>query len=332
MAVLTLAGFVSTGTLPPLGRVAEAVRETFHWFRDDDGGECSDVYPAFERADRRQFAIAFTSVDGSRSSIGDDHRRFTLMSISKPFVLALVCEAVGSEVVRELVGVDATGLPFDSARAMERAPGGRTNPMVNPGAVATTALVPGGDDLERWAFVADGLSRFAGRDLELDGEVLDSAVASSGDVRSVAHRLHGLGGLSGDPDAAVELYTRQCCLAIDVGDLSTMGATLANGGTNPATGEVVVSPDTCHVVMASMATAGMYETSGTWLWRVGTPGSSGISGGIVTVSPGKGGLGTFAPPLDPTGNSVRGQLASEFLARELGLGVLTTSPAEPVRY
>jgi glutaminase len=320
-------GFVSTGDLPPAELVAELVRAAHTRFRAVDDGACSDVYPALARVDPRLFAISVTGVTGATTSIGDVDRLFTLMSVSKPFVLALVCEAIGPEAVRERVGVDATGRPFNSVEAIERSPDGRTNPMVNSGAIATTGLVPGSGLDGRWDFVVEGLSRFAGRPLELDHEVLGSALTTNDRNRAIARLSYGLGVITADPDETVELYTRQCSLAIDVDDLSVMGATLANGGTNPITGDVVVSPMVCHDVMAVMATAGMYDTSGTWLWRVGLPGKSGISGGIVTVSPGKGGLGTFSPPLDHAGNSVRGQLASELLAVELGLDVFATRPA-----
>ncbi|HSJ91708.1 MAG TPA: glutaminase A [Ilumatobacter sp.] len=321
-------GFVSTGELPPGDRVSDLLHRAHTRFRAVDDGTCSDVYPALARVDPALFAIAVTGVSGTRTSVGDIDRRFTLMSLSKPFVLALVCESIGPETVRERIGVDATGRPFNSIEAVERSPHGRTNPMVNSGAIATTALIPSSDLDHRWDFVVDGLSRFAGRPLDLDREVLGSALRTNDRNRAIARLLHSLGAITVDPDDTVELYTRQCSLAVDVDDLAAMGATLANGGTNPITGEVVVSPVVCHDVMAVMATAGMYDTSGTWLWRVGLPGKSGISGGIVTVSPGKGGLGTFSPPLDHAGNSVRGQLASEFLAAELGLDVFATRPVD----
>ncbi len=278
-------------------------------------------------ANPAEFAIAVTSVGGAQHAVGDSGVQFTLMSISKPFVLAVVCAAIGGDRVRDFVGVNATGLPFNSVEAIERSPGGRTNPLVNSGAIATTSLVPGTDLDERWEFIVDGLSRFAGRELRVDDEVLNSALATNGRNRAIARLLHSLGALATDPDEATELYTRQCSLAIDVADLATMGATLANGGTNPITGDVVVTPQVCHNVLAVMATAGLYDESGDWLWRVGLPGKSGISGGIVTVSPGKGSVGTYSPPLDGAGNSVRGQLASEFLAVGLGLDVFATKPA-----
>jgi glutaminase len=124
------------------------------------------------------------------------------------------------------------------------------------------------------------------------------------------------------------LYTRQCSLNVSARDLAVMGATLADGGVNPVTKERVVDPAVCHYALAVMTTAGLYETSGDWLYSIGLPGKSGIGGGIVTVSPGKGGLGTFAPPLDRAGNSVRGQLATRLLSRRLGLSLFATRPAD----
>ena len=103
-----------------------------------------------------------------------------------------------------------------------------------------------------------------------------------------------------------------------------MTATVADGGVNPATGTRAVTPDACQHALAVMATAGMYETSGEWLFDVGVPGKSGIGGGIIAVSPGKGGLGAFSPLLDPAGNSVRGQLAARHLSRTLGLSLFAS--------
>jgi glutaminase len=111
--------------------------------------------------------------------------------------------------------------------------------------------------------------------------------------------------------------------------LALMGATLADGGVHPLTRERIVSPMVCHYTLAVMATAGLYETSGEWLYDIGMPGKSGIGGGIVAVSPGKGGLGVFSPPLDAAGNSVRGQLAAKFLSHSLGMDLFVSQPAAP---
>ena len=250
------------------------------------------------------------------------------MSVSKPFVFALVCEELGPERAREALGVNATGLPFNSVTAVEQSPDGRTNPMVNPGAIATTSLVAGASWDERWARVHAGLSAFAGRELALDEEVYASASATNSRNRGIARLLEGYGRLGCDPEQAVDLYTRQCSLAVTAQDLAAMGATLADGGVNPLTGERVVGAETARNTLAVMTTAGLYETSGDWLYDVGLPGKSGIGGGIVTVAPGKGGLGTFAPPLDEAGNSVKGQLVARFLSRRLGLDVLGSEPVQ----
>jgi glutaminase len=248
------------------------------------------------------------------------------MSVAKPFVFALICEALGPEEARRKLGVNATGLPFNSVAAVERAEGGRTNPMVNAGAIATTSLVPGDTAAAKWAFIHDGLSRFAGRPLPLDSEVYASASETNHRNRSLANLLESRGGIYWDPIETVDLYTRQSCLNATARDLAVMGATLADGGVNPVTNERVVQPDVCHHVLAALTTAGLYETSGDWLYDVGLPGKSGIGGGIVAISPGKGGLGTFAPLLDSAGNSVKGQLVARFLSRRLGLSLFLSAP------
>ena len=227
------------------------------------------------------------------------------MSVAKPFVFALVCDLRGPEAVRERIGVNATGLAFNSLTAVEQSADGRTNPMVNSGAIAATSLVPGETLDERWAFLLGGLSRFAGRALELDDEVHASASASNHRNQAIAQLLQDRARIAGDPREALDLYTRQSSVRVTATDIAVMGATLADGGVNPVTGERVIDAVTCRHTLAVMTTAGLYETSGDWLYDVGLPGKSGIGGGIVTVAPGKGGLGTFAPRLDAAGNSVK---------------------------
>ena len=263
---------------------------------------------------------------GGIVSVGEAEHEFTIMSVSKPFVFALVCDLIGATGARERLGINATGYAFNSAIGIERSPDGRSNPMVNAGAIATTSLAPGNNIDERWRFLHEGLSRFAGRTLSVNEEVYRSASETNFRNRSLAWMLQGFGRLYCDPVEAVDLYTRQCSLDVSAKDLAVMGATLAHGGFNPVTREQVVKPEVCHYALAVMLTAGLYETSGDWLYEIGLPGKSGIGGGIVTVSPGKGGLGTFAPPLDEAGNSVRGQLATQFLSQRLGLDLLVSSP------
>ena len=200
------------------------------------------------------------------------------------------------------------------------------NPMVNAGAIATTSLAPGANAEARWRFIREGLSAFAGRELQMDEEVYASEAATNQRNQGIARLLHGYGRMYSDPDEATDIYTRQCALNVTAHDLAVMGATLADGGVNPVTRERVVDEDRCRRVLAVMATAGLYEQSGDWLYEVGLPGKSGVAGGIVTIAPGKGGLGVFSPPLDAAGNSVRGQLVTRFLSERLGLNLFASQP------
>jgi glutaminase len=320
------APYVSTGRLPPAAVVQALVAEAHARFQADTDGQNSKVYPALARVPNQLFGICVVGTGGGLYASGDSDYEFTIMSVSKPFVFALVCEGLGSQQVRQKIGVNATGLAFNSLAAVERGDDGKTNPMVNAGAIATTSLVPGATLEAKWRWIHDGLSRFAGRVLPLNAEVYASASETNSRNQSIARLLQSFGRIYMDPAEATDLYTRQCSLNVSARDLAVMGATLADGGVNPLTRQRVVDAAVCHYALAVMATAGLYETSGEWLYDVGLPGKSGIGGGIVTVSPGKAGLGTFAPPLDPAGNSVKGQLVARFLSQQLGMDLFVSKP------
>ena len=319
---------VSTGHLPSPEQVEAVVAEAHERYRANAEGENSQVYPALAATPSDLFGICVAGTSGRIYSVGDAETEFSIMSVSKPFIFALVCQALGPERVRERLGVNSTGLPFNSLEAVERSPDGRTNPMVNSGAIAATSLVPGARADEKWRAIHAGLSRFAGRELPLNDEVYGSASATNQHNRTIASVLAGFDRIYCDPAEAIDLYTRQCSLNVSARDLALMGATLADGGVHPLTRERVVDAGVCRYTLTVMTTAGLYETSGDWLYDVGLPGKSGIGGGIVTVSPGKGGLGTFAPPLDAAGNSVKGQLAARFLSGRLGLDLFASRPYE----
>ena len=312
---------VSTGDLPSAEAVLDLVADAHQRFASVSEGAVADYIPVLADASPDWFGICIVSVAGQVGAVGDTDQTFSIQSISKPFVFALVCDAVGPAVAREALGVNNTGLPFNSVMAIELNDGRPMNPMVNVGAIATTSLAAGGDADARWAFVRDGLSRFAGRELELDEAVYHSETSTNLRNQGIAHLLDGYGHLHADPDETVDVYTKQCSLLVSARDLAVMGATLADGGMNPLTGERVVDAATAQRVLAVLATSGLYERSGDWLYDCGLPGKSGVSGGIVTVAPGKGGLGVFSPPLDAAGNSVRGQLVTQYLSEALGLNL-----------
>lgn len=318
--------FVSTGQLPPAESVAALLAEAYELAKDSTEGQNSQVYPALARVPSELFGICLVGTDGAIHTAGDADYEFAIMSVSKPFIFALVCGVLGPEGMRERIGVNATGLAFNSLAAVEQGDDGRTNPMVNAGAIATTSLVPGATLEAKWKFIHDGLSRFAGRTLPLNDEVFVSASETNFRNRAIARLLQSFDRIYIDPAQATDLYTRQCSLNVSAQDLAAMGATLADGGVNPITKQRVVDADVCHYTLAVMATAGLYETSGDWLYEIGLPGKSGIGGGIVAVSPGKGGLGTFGPRLDRAGNSVKGQMVAKFLSQKLGMDLFLSKP------
>lgn len=320
------APYVSTGNLPPAEHVRLLVNEAYERFRATAEGELSHVYPSLATVDPDKFGICVANTRGLTAKAGDADVQFSIMSVAKPFVFALMCGVHTPEAVAQFVGLNATGKKFNSVAAIEDHLDGRTNPMVNPGAIATTSMAPGANTEEKWRFIHEGLSRFAGRELQIDEEIFASASATNSINRAIGDLLRGYGRLATDSSETVDLYTRQSCLRVSAGDLAVMAATLASGGVNPSTGEQVVDQVSCRCALVVMATAGLYETSGDWLYTIGLPGKSGIGGGIVMVSPGKGGLGTFAPRLDAAGNSVKGQLAAAFLSRELGLDLFVSAP------
>ena len=288
-------------------------------------GAVADYIPALAAADPALFGVAVAEVDGPVHSAGASDTVFSIQSISKAFVYALVCDALSHQVVRHRVGVDNTGLPFNSVMAIELNNGHPMNPMVNAGALATSALIPGTTPAEQWENIRIGLSRFAGRQLELDGEVYHSEMLTNQRNQAIARLLESYGRIELDPLDVVDVYTRQCALNVSARDLAVMGATLADGGVNPVSGERVVSDSVCRDTLAVLASTGMYERSGEWLFEIGLPAKSGVTGGIVAIAPGKGAIGSFSPPLDGAGNSVRGQLAIGFLSRTLGLNIFASA-------
>ncbi|MCS5694027.1 glutaminase A [Cyanobium sp. FGCU-6] len=321
-----MASWISTGHLPGAAVVSDLVEQAHRRFQAVREGAVASYIPALAAADPELFAIAVASTGGQVFEAGEAGAAFSIQSLSKPFLYALICEAIGEREARDKLGVNSTGLPFNSVQAVERAEDGLSNPMVNAGAIAATSLAPGESTEEKWAFIAAGFSRFAGRPLVVDEEVYASELATNRRNLGIANLLEEQGGLWFDPEASTDLYTRQCALSVTTHDLALMAATLANGGRHPRSGEQVVAAPICRAVLAVMVTAGLYETSGDWIYDIGLPGKSGVSGGMITVAPGKGGLATYSPPLDGAGNSVRGQLTAAFLSERLGLHLLASEP------
>lgn len=319
-------GCVSTGHLPKAELVKSVVVEAYERCKSDGAGKVADYIPALARVSAELFGVCVVGTNGNVHSAGDADYEFSIQSVSKPFVFALVCQAIGEEAAKAKLGVNSTGLPFNSVIAIERTGTGTTNPMVNSGAIAAASLAPGDTADAKWQFIQEGLSRFAGRALSLNTEVYESEAATNQRNEGIANMLRAYERIFFDPIEATDVYTKQCSLNVTAKDLAAMGATLANGGVNPLTKQQVIDPIHCQHVLAVMVTAGLYETSGDWLYETGLPGKSGVGGGMMTVSPGKGGLGTFAPLLDGSGNSIKGQAVAKLLSERLGLNLFASSP------
>ena len=322
----SLAAAINDGHLPSPELVRDLVNDASDRFKTNDDGTVADYIPALAAVPRDRFGICVVGTNGAIHGIGDTSYEFSIQSVSKPFVFALICQAIGEDAARDKLGANNTGLPFNSVIALELIEEGTHNPMVNAGAIAATSLAPGDTAEAKWQFIQAQLSRFAGRDLSLNQAVYESEAATNQRNTGIAQLLQAYDRIFFDPIEATDVYTKQCSLNVTAQDLAVMAATLANGGVNPVTQDRIIDPIHCQHVLAVMVTAGLYENSGDWLYETGLPGKSGVSGGLVTVAPHKGGLATFAPPLDEAGNSVKGQLVTKFLSAQLGLNLFASRP------
>ncbi|HEV7731964.1 MAG TPA: glutaminase A [Candidatus Binatia bacterium] len=293
-----------------------------------DEGKNADYIPALAAVPSTLFGIVVVTVDGQVYGIGDIDRQFSIQSISKVFTMAQVLQESGEAAIENSVGVDATGRVFNSIEAVEQFKGHEMNAFVNPGAIATTSMVTGADATAIWAKIIGLYGAFAGRELQVNQEVYDSESATNQRNQAIGMLMFAYGLIKANPSQATDLYTRQCSVNVDAKDLATMAATLANGGTNPVTKTKVI--DARHVpgILAVMATAGLYDDSGKWLFTTGLPAKSGVGGGIIAVSPGRFGIAAFSPPLDAAGNSVRAQKAIADVSSALGGNPYAVTPRQ----
>jgi glutaminase len=313
-----LVGYLRT---VPTDLVTPGLQQVVERFRSLSDGALAQYIPELALADPDLFGIAACGMHGRQFAAGDDEVEFSIQSVSKPFVYALALEDRGLDDVLDRIGAEPSGEAFN-AISLEPGTGRPENPMINAGAIATTALVRGRDADERFARILDLMSRCAGRRLVVDERVHASESATGDRNRALAYLMAASGSLEGPVEESVDVYFRQCSVLVTVRDLAMMAATLATGGRNPVTGEQVMTADVARHVLSVMSTCGMYDYSGRWMLQVGLPAKSGVSGAPIAVSPGKFGVGVFSPPLDRRGNSVRGVAALEALSHHLGLHLL----------
>lgn len=285
-------------------------------------GKNADYIPALAKVDPKIYGIALITTDGKVYTAGDVKSEVSIQSISKVFTMAKVMEEQGPDAIAKRIGVDATGMRFNSIVSIEFAQkelgGPEINPLVNPGAITATSMVQGKTRDEVWKKILAFHSDFAGRPLTVDKEVFDSEAATNQRNQAIGALMYAYGFIKSDPAQATDVYTEQCSISVNAKDLATMAATLANSGRNPISGKQVMKAQNVPEVLAVMATAGLYDDSGKWLYRTGLPAKSGVGGGLIAVSPGKFGVAVVSPPLDEAGNSVRAQKAITDISNALG--------------
>jgi glutaminase len=304
-------------------QVKAIVNEAYNMFKGDTTGKNADYIPYLAHVDPKLFGIALVTTDNKSYTLGDLTYAFSIQSISKVFTLALAMEELGPDKVFERIGSEPTGRPFNSVVAVVDMPSHTGNPLVNAGAIATTSLVSGANAEDKWNKIMAFYGKAAGEKLSLIDEVYRSEAATNQGNRALAALLLKYDRIYGDPLESVDIYTKQCSVGVNVKQLAAMGATLANKGVNPVTGQRVVKTENIPEILATMTMAGLYDGSGGWAWRVGLPAKSGVGGGILAVVPGKGAIAVFAPPLDEAGNSVKAQKVIGYVANKLDINLFS---------
>src|SRR5262245_29435182 len=296
----------------------DAVNAAYAKFKDLKEGKNADYIPALAEVDPNIFGVALVTTDGMVYSTGALTSEVSIESIAKVFTMALVMQEQGPDAIANNMGVDATGQVFNSIVAVEQYKGSEMNAMVNPGAITATSMVSGASRDEVWNKILKYYSDFAGRKLEVNEPVFKSEAETNQRNQAISMLMFAYGHIKANPLQACDIYTEQCAVNVNAKDLAMMAATLANGGVNPVTHKQCMKSENVPKVLAVMATAGLYDDSGKWLFMTGLPAKSGVGGGILAVSPGKFGIAVISPPLDAAGNSVKAQKTIAEVSNRVG--------------
>jgi glutaminase len=317
--------------IPAVGVAASPVQRYLESLHADyagvDDGVVATYIPELGKADPAWFALCVVTVDGHVYAAGDADQAFSIQSVSKPFTAALVMAQQGPQAIHDKIGVEPTGLPFNSRMAIELYPKQRSvNPLVNAGAIAAVSLVQASSEQDRWNKIIDNFNGYAGTTLTVLEDVYKSEYETAFGNRAIANLLFNYDRLYSDPEEAMRVYTRECSVGVSAKDLGMMGATLANGGVNPVTDRRMLPAEHVPELLAIMATAGFYDESGEWMYSAGLPAKTGVGGGIVAVVPGRFAIAAFSPRLNEAGNSIRSLNAIRDIAGTLGVGVFGANP------
>ncbi len=307
-----------------LKELKNTMQRAFDAYKDLEEGSNIHYIPILKNIDSNLTALVFMDTYGNKIELGDYNYEFAIESISKIMTLGLVLNEYGTEIIKEKVGNSATGLPFNSVLALELHDGKPMSALVNAGAMSTVSIIEGNNPAEKWNKIFDFQCKLAGRKLNFSDEINNSEQATNDHNKAIAFRLKSSGYIYSDPLEACDIYTRQCSVLFNTTDLATVGATLANGGYNPITREVILNEKVSSKILSEMFMEGLYDSSGKWAYEVGVPSKSGVGGGIVSVIPNVGAIAAFSPKLDEVGNSVRGQLMIKKICNEMEFNIFKT--------
>ncbi len=302
-------------------RLQQLVDEAYSKFKGVREGKNADYIPILASVDPELFGIAIVTVAGDVITAGDVGHAFSIQSVAKPFTMALVMEEQGLDAIRQKIGVEPSGMPFNSILAIELNHQRSINPLVNAGAIAAVSMLEAQSPEERWRKILDGYSRYAGEPLKLIDEVYVSEAETNYRNRAIANLLYNYERLYCDPMEAVDVYTKQSSVGVNALQLAKMGSTLANDGLNPISGERLIRSDYVDEVLAIMLMTGFYNEVGLWAFTAGLPAKTGVGGGVLAVVPGQMAIVAFSPRLNEAGNSVRALGAIQFISEKLGLSV-----------
>jgi glutaminase len=303
-------------------QIKDAAQEAYNLYKDNTGGKNADYIPYLANIDSKLFGISICLMNGEKIQLGDYQYKFGIESVSKVLTAILILRQYGAQKVLEMIGADATGLPFNSIMAILLENDHPSTPLVNAGAISADSMVePIGNSDAKWKAIVDNMTELCGSAPQLIDELYKSESATNFNNRSIAWLLKNYNRIYDDPDMALDLYTRQCSMGITAEQLSICGATIANEGLNPSTGQQVFKKELAPKITSMIATVGFYQHTGDWLYTSGIPAKTGVGGGVMGVMPGIMGIAAFAPPLDDAGNSVKAQLAIKYIMNKLEMNI-----------
>lgn len=309
-----------------VSQIKEVTREAYEKFKDQTGGKNADYIPYLAGIDKNLFGISICLLDGKIITLGDSSYCFGIESVSKVHTAILALRQYGSQKLLEMIGADATGLPFNSIMAILLEKDHPSTPLVNAGAITACSMIqPVGDSVRKWEAIVSNITDLSGSAPQLIDELYKSENETNFNNRSIAWLLKNYDRIYDDPEMSLDLYTRQCSLGITAEQLSIAAATIANDGVNPVTKKSIFEASLAPKITSLVATVGFYERTGDWLYTSGIPAKTGVGGGVMGIMPGYFGISAFAPPLDSSGNSVKAQQAIKYIMNRLGLSIFNST-------